>query len=95
MLRGRGRRFSSSSSGLTNVLSFLLNKALSPKAFLAGDRGLREGSMPDDAEPYPESFEERDVWLMPLSLEVAGGVRCVVSRAGVVGIYIMIRMIFF
>ena len=51
--------------------------------------------MPDDAEPYPESFEERDVWLMPLSLEVAGGVRCVVSRAGVVGIYIMIRMIFF
>ena len=38
--------------------------------------------MPGDKEPYPESFEDRDVSLLVVNLD--GGVRWVVSRPPVI-----------
>ena len=73
LLRGRGRWSSSSSSRFTIILSFFLNKAPSPNDLLVADLGLLEGSVPGDNEPYPESFEDREVSLVAVNL--AGGER--------------------
>lgn len=61
-----------------------MKKPLSPNDLLVADLGLLDGSVPGESEPYPESFDDKDVSLLSVNLE--GGVRCIVSRAPVIDI---------